>query len=211
MASSASGTWRCSTVRMASESGVGYGDALPRITPIHSSSHSRLDPGQRGAHLGLDLVLVVAGQHAAVDAELDPRRDTRSRRRCWTARWSARRRSRRAARSCRRARGRAPRARRARARAGAGSRRRARRSGSSTRSSTSSRDDSSMTTGSSCATSASTICAAADHGVAAAQRHRGVPGLAVHDEAELRRALLAALEQIHAPGGVLEEVRRRPR
>ena len=50
-----------------------------------------------------------------------------------------------------------------------------------------------------------------DHGVAAAQRHRGVPGLAVHDEAELRRALLAALEQVDAPVGVLDEVRRRPR
>src|SRR5450759_641364 len=45
-----------------------------------------------------------------------------------------------------------------------------------------------------------------EHGVAAAQRHRGVPGFAVHDETELRRALLAALEQVHAATGRLDEV-----
>ena len=32
------------------------------------------------------------------------------------------------------------------------------------------------------------------HCVAAAQRHRAVPGSAVHDQTELRRALLAALQ-----------------
>ena len=46
----------------------------------------------------------------------------------------------------------------------------------------------------------------ADDGVAAAQRHRRVAGLALDDEAELRRALLAALEDVDAAAAALEEV-----
>ena len=116
---------------------------------------------QRGAHLGEHLLLVVPGQHAAVDAQLDAGRDRRSRPRCCCGRWSARRRSRTAARSCRRA-ATSRRASWTRAsRAVRGSRRRSRSAGESTSRRTSSSDEPSMTSGSSCETSASTTRAAA--------------------------------------------------
>ena len=44
------------------------------------------------------------------------------------------------------------------------------------------------------------------HGVAAAQRHGGVSGLALDDEAELRRALLPALDDVDAAAAALQEV-----